>query len=262
MTYSYYPGCTLKDRAKQMDIYARASARALGIELRELPEWQCCGAVYPQASDEIASRLSAVRALMNAEEGKLVTMCSACHHVIKRTNYDWNRDENFRAKATNYMKPETPYDGSTQVMHFLEVLRDDIGFDELKKKVVNPLKGRKIGAFYGCMVLRPGKALAFDDPENPKIIEDFIRALGAEPVRYAYRNECCGAYVALEDREAASNQVDRALNSAIAAGAQELVTACPLCMYNLKQNAGEHALPVYYFTELLAEALGVKEEQA
>ena len=139
------------------------------------------------------------------------------------------------------------------------MLRDDIGFDELKKKVVNPLKGRRIGAFYGCMVLRPGKALAFDDPENPKIIEDFIRALGAEPVRYAYRNECCGAYVALEDREAASNQVDRALNSAIAAGAQELVTACPLCMYNLVENATGAKLPVKYFTELLAEALGVKE---
>ncbi|MGI6182982.1 MAG: CoB--CoM heterodisulfide reductase iron-sulfur subunit B family protein [Candidatus Fimadaptatus sp.] len=259
MTYSYYPGCTLKDRAKQMDIYARASAKALGIELRELPEWQCCGAVYPQASDEIASRLSSVRALMNAEEGKLVTMCSACHHVIKRTNYDWNNDENFRTKATNYMKPETPYDGSTQVMHFLEVLRDDIGFDELKKKVVNPLKGRKIGAFYGCMVLRPGKVLAFDDPENPQIIEDFIRALGAEPVKYPYRNECCGAYVALEDKSVAGNLVDRALDSAIAAGAEELVTACPLCMYNLVENATGKKLPVKYFTELLAEALGVKE---
>ena len=259
MTYSYYPGCTLKDRAKQMDIYARASAKALGIELRELPEWQCCGALYPQASDEIASRLSSVRALMNAEEGKLVTMCSACHHVIKRTNYDWNNDENFRTKATNYMKPETPYDGSTQVMHFLEVLRDDIGFDELKKKVVNPLKGRKIGAFYGCMVLRPGKVLAFDDPENPQIIEDFIRALGAEPVKYPYRNECCGAYVALEDKSVAGNLVDRALDSAIAAGAEELVTACPLCMYNLVENATGKKLPVKYFTELLAEALGVKE---
>ncbi len=261
MTYSYYPGCTLKDRAKQMDIYARASAKALGIELRELADWQCCGAVYPQASDEIASRLSAVRALENArkEDGKLVTMCSACHHVIKRTNYDWNRDENFRTKATNYMKSETPYDGGTQVMHFLEVLRDEIGFDELKKKVVNPLKGRKIGAFYGCMVLRPGKVLAFDDPENPQIIEDFIRALGAAPVKYPYRNECCGAYVALEDKSAASNQVDRALNSAIAAGAEELVTACPLCMYNLVENATGNKLPVKYFTELLAEALGVKE---
>ena len=101
--------------------------------------------------------------------------------------------------------------------------------------------------------------MAYDDPENPQIIEDFIRALGAEPVKYPYRNECCGAYVALEDKSAASNQVDRALNSAIAAGAEELVTACPLCMYNLVENATAHKLPVKYFTELLAEALGVKE---
>ena len=259
MIYSYYPGCTLKDRAKQLDIYARASAQALGIELKELPEWQCCGAVCPQASDEIASRLSAVRALMNAEEGKLVTMCSACHHVIKRANYDWNQDENFRTKATNYMKPEVPYDGSTEVLHFIELIRDEIGFDELKKKVVNPLTGRKVGAFYGCMVLRPGKVLAFDDPENPTIIEDFIKALGATPVTYPYRNECCGAYVALEDKAPAEKQVDRALNSAIAAGCEELITACPLCMYNLVENATAHKLPVKYFTELLAEALGVKE---
>ena len=256
MIYSYYPGCTLKDRAKRLDACARASAAALGMELKELPQWQCCGAVYPQASDEIASRLSAVRALMNAEEGRLVTMCSACHHVIKRTNYDWNQDEHFRVSAENYMK-ET-YDGSTKVMHFLEVLRDEIGFAELAKKVVNPLKGRKIGAFYGCMVLRPGKELAIDDPENPKIMEDFLRALGAEPVKYAYRNECCGAYVALEDKSAAQAQVDRALHSAISAGAQELVTACPLCRYNLVENAVGEALPVKYFTELLAEALGLE----
>jgi len=261
MTYSYYPGCTLKDRAKELDLCARASARALGIELKELPQWQCCGAVYPQASDEIASRLSSVRALMNAEEGKLVTMCSACHHVIKRTNYDWNNDENFRTKANNYMKPEVPYDGGTQVLHFLELIRDEIGFDQLAKKVVNPLTGRKIGAFYGCMLLRPGKVLAFDDPENPTIIEDFIRALGAEAVSYPYRNECCGAYVALEDKSAAVNQVDRALHSAAAAGVEELITACPLCRYNLIENAVKEKMPVHYFTELLAEALGVKEVQ-
>ncbi len=97
--------------------------------------------MYPQASDEIASRLSAVRALMNAEEGKLVTMCSACHHVIKRTNYDWNNDSNFREHATNYMQPEVPYDGSTQVLHFLEVLRDEIGFDELQKEGRQPAQG-------------------------------------------------------------------------------------------------------------------------
>jgi heterodisulfide reductase subunit B len=157
------------------------------------------------------------------------------------------------------MKPEVPYDGSTEVLHFIELIRDEIGFDELKKKVVNPLTGRKVGAFYGCMVLRPGKVLAFDDPENPTIIEDFIKALGATPVTYPYRNECCGAYVALEDKAPAEKQVDRALNSAIAAGCEELITACPLCMYNLVENATAHKLPVKYFTELLAEALGVKE---
>ena len=259
MTYSYYPGCTLKDRAKELDLYARASAKSLGIELKERPQWQCCGAVYPAVKDEIASRLSSVRALMDAEEGKLVTMCSACHHVNKRTNYDWNNDENFRTKATNYMKPEVPYDGSTQVIHFLELIRDEIGFDELAKRVVNPLTGRKIGAFYGCMVLRPGKVLAFDNPENPTIIEDFIKCLGATPVTYPYRNECCGAYVALEDKGAAETQVERALNSAVAAGCEELITACPLCMYNLVETATAHKLPVKYFTELLAEALGVKE---
>ncbi len=141
----------------------------------------------------------------------------------------------------------------------LELIRDEIGFENLKKMVVNPLTGRKIGAFYGCMVLRPGKALAFDDPENPTIIEDFIKALGAEPVKYAYRNECCGAYVALEDKSAAETQVDRALNSAVRAGCEELITACPLCLYNLVHNATANKLPVKYFTELLAEALGVKE---
>ena len=259
MIYSYYPGCTLKDRAKQLDICARKSAEALGITLQELPNWQCCGAVYPQVTDEIASRLSAVRALQSAEGGKLVTMCSACHHVLKRTAYDWNADENFRTKAANYLGEDGGYDGATEVVHFLEVLRDEVGFDELKKKVVNPLTGRKIGAFYGCMVLRPGKVLAFVDPENPTIIEDFIKAIGATPVKYPYRNECCGAYVALEDKGSAEHQVDRALNSAMDAGCDELITACPLCMYNLVENATAHKLPVKYFTELLAEALGVKE---
>ncbi len=261
MVYSYFPGCTLKDTAKKLDICARESAKVLGIDLREIPEWQCCGAVYPAASDEIATRLSSVRALMSASSkgGVLVTMCSACHHVLKRTNAAWNTDENFRIKATNYMKPEVPYDGGVKVIHFLELLRDEIGFDNLKKMVVKPLSGRKIGAFYGCMFLRPSAQMAFDDPENPTVIEDFISALGATPVKYPYRNECCGGYIELESKQAAETQVDRALRSARLAGAEELVTACPLCLYNLVHNATGDKLPVSYFTELLAEALGITE---
>ena len=261
MKYSYYPGCTLKNKAKDLDAYARASALALGFELEEIENWQCCGGVYPLGSDEIATKLSSVRALNEAKEKgqDLVTLCSACHHVIKRVNDDMKNVDDIRFRANNYLKLDTPYAGETKVIHFLELLRDTIGFDELKKRVVNPLTGKKIGAYYGCLLLRPSGVLAFDDPENPKIIEDFIRAIGATPVIYPYRNECCGGYISLKEKDMAKNMCDKITDSASGFGADMLITACPLCMYNLNKSASKD-IPVYYFTELLAEALGLKEE--
>lgn len=261
MTYSYFPGCTLKTKGKDLDIWGRAAAKALGFTLEELPKWQCCGAVYPLAKDEIATKLSSVRALAAAKDRKqdLVTLCSACHHVIKRVNRDIQTDETIRDRANRYLQTETPYAGETNVLHYLEVLRDRIGFDELAKKVVNPLTGKKIGAYYGCLLLRPSSEMNFDDPENPRIIEDFIRAIGAEPVIYAMRNECCGGYCAVENQAYCAKQVNKIMDNAKNSGAEMLITACPLCMYNLKHNA-TNGLPVYYFTELLAEALGVKED--
>ena len=181
--------------------------------------------------------------------------------MLKRVNDDMKHVEDIRTRANNYLGLETPYEGETNVLHYLEVLRDRVGFDEIKKKVVNPLKGKKIGAYYGCLLLRPGKVMAFDNPENPSIMEDFIKALGAEPVVYAYRNECCGGYISLKEKGMAQNMCEKIMNNAKGFGADMLITACPLCMYNLKKN-GNGALPVYYFTELLAEALGVKEEVA
>ena len=260
MTYSYFPGCTLKTKGKELDRWGRAAAEALGFTLQELPDWQCCGAVYPMAKDEIATRLSSVRALIAAQEQgqELVTLCSACHHVIKRVNHDLKTDETIQDRVSHYLKLDTPYTGETSVLHYLEVLRDRIGFDALAEKVTNPLKGKKIGAYYGCLLLRPGKEMGFDNPENPTIIEDFIRAIGAEPVVYARRNDCCGGYCTVENRAYAGKQVDKIMENAKACGAEMLITACPLCMYNLQENASD-GLPVYYFTELLAEALGVKE---
>ena len=261
MKFSYYPGCTLKTQAKDLDKYARKVADALGVDFEEIDEWQCCGAVYPMAKDEIATRLSAVRALVSAREhnNELVTLCSACHHVIKRVNLDLQKDTDIRSKVNNYLKLDVPYSGESSVLHYLEVLRDRIGFDTLKAKVVKPLTGMKIGAYYGCLLLRPGKEMAFDNPENPTIIEDFIRALGAEPVIYARRNECCGGYCTIESKAYAQKQVDAIMENARAQGAQMLITACPLCMYNLTENA-TNGLEVKYFTELLALALGVKED--
>lgn len=260
MKYSYYPGCTLRTKAKDLDAYARASAKALGFELEEIEDWQCCGGVYPLGTDEIANKLSCVRALNAAKEKEqeLVTVCSACHHVMKRVNDDMRNVEDIRTRANNYMELDEPYQGETEVLHFLEVLRDKVGFDELAKKVVNPLKGQKIGAYYGCLLLRPGKILAFDNPENPKIMEDFIRAIGAEPVIYPYRNECCGGYISLKEKDMAKGMCDKITESAEGFGADMLITACPLCMYNLNKSSKKE-IPVVYFTELLAEALGVKE---
>ncbi|MBO5713470.1 MAG: CoB--CoM heterodisulfide reductase iron-sulfur subunit B family protein [Clostridia bacterium] len=260
MKFSYYPGCTLKTKGKELDIYGRKSLEALGVNFEELKEWQCCGAVYPVSKDEVATKLSAVRTLAQAkeEDGKLLTLCSACHHVIKRVNEDMKKDENLRLKANNYLALETTYYGETDVIHFLELLRDYVGFDKIKEKVVNPLKGVKIGAYYGCLLLRPSDALSFDNPENPTIIEDFIKAIGATPVTYAFRNECCGAYVSATNKEIAERKCANIINSANEQGAEMLVTACPLCMYNLTEN-GKKAMKVVYFTELLAEALGVKE---
>ena len=260
MKYSYYPGCTLKTKATKLDKYARLCALALGFELEEIENWQCCGGVYPLGSDEIATKLSSVRALNEAKEKgqDLVTLCSACHHVIKRVNDDMKNVADIRVRANNYMQLDEVYAGETTVLHFLEVLRDRVGFEELAKKVTNPLTDKKIGAYYGCLLLRPGKILGFDDPENPTIIEDFIRAIGATPVVYPYRNECCGGYISLSEKDRAKAMCDRIKDSAAGFGAEMLITACPLCMYNL--NKSEGALPVYYFTELLAEALGIKEE--
>ena len=136
--------------------------------------------------------------------------------------------------------------GETEVLHYLEVLRDKIGWDAVKAAVKKPLTGRKIGAYYGCLLLRPSREMGFDDPENPTILEDFIRALGAEPVYYALRNECCGGYTTLENRGFAAKQAQKIADNAKHAGAEVLITACPLCMYNLSQNT-DGSVPVRLF---------------
>ena len=260
MKVSYFPGCTLKNKAKELDAYARKSAEALGITLVEIKDWQCCGGVFTTAENEIATKLSSVRALKAARDENLplVSVCSACHNVLKQTNHAMQTNPEFAGKVNGYMADEQPYSGETTVYHYLEMIRDLVGFDTLREKVVNPLKGKKIGAYYGCLLLRPSSVMQMDDPENPQIMEAFIRALGAQPVIFAMRNECCGGYVSAENPELAEKSSDKVIANAKSQGAEMLITACPLCKYNLVKNGAD--IPVVYFTELLAEALGIKED--
>ena len=258
---AYYPGCTLKNKARDLDRYARETAAALGYEFEEIEAWQCCGGAYTSAKDEIATKLASVRALANGRDngGRVVTVCSACYNVLKQTNHEFKINPDFDLKVNNYLKGDPEYHGEAEVVHYLELLRDEIGFDTLKSKIVNPLKGKKIAAYYGCLLLRPSEVLAFDSPENPKIMEDFIRALGAEPVIYSMRNECCGGYLTLEDRQAARKRSTAVTSSAAEMGADFMITACPLCLYNLTKNT-DNPIEVRYFTDVLAEALGLKPE--
>lgn len=260
MKVSYFPGCTLKNKAKELDVYSYKCAEALGVTLEEIQDWQCCGGVFTTSRDEVATKLSSVRALKEAgqKEQPLVTVCSACHNVIKQTNHAMQNDKEFAGKVNRYMADETPYEGDTEVYHYLELLRDVVGFDKVKEKVVNSLKGKKVAAYYGCLLLRPSSVMKMDDPENPTIMEDLIKAMGADAVVYAKRNECCGGYIAMESPELAKKNSNAVVENAKAAGAEMIITACPLCRYNLIKNGAD--IPVVYFTELLAEALGVKED--
>ncbi|MBE7047828.1 MAG: disulfide reductase [Ruminococcaceae bacterium] len=259
MRMSYFPGCTLKNKATDLDMYARRSAEVLGVTLEEIENWQCCGGVFTMSKDEVATKLSSVRALKDAKkkEQPLVSVCSACHNVIKQTNHAMQNDKEFSDKVNRYMAEEEAYNGETQVYHYLEMLRDIVGFDRVAEKVVNPLEGKKVAAYYGCLLLRPNQVMQMDDPENPRIMEDLIKALGGQPIIYANRNECCGGYITLESPELAKKKSDSVLTNAKTAGAEILITACPLCRYNLLKNGAD--IPVVYFTEILAEALGVKE---
>ncbi len=258
MKVSYFPGCTLKTKAKDLDEYSRKCALALGVTLEEIDNWQCCGGVFTTSADEIATKLSSVRALKDAKEKgqPLLTVCSACHNVIKQTNSAMQTNKDFAMKVNNYIA-DGEYNGETEVIHYLELLRDKIGFDKLKEKVVKSLGGKKVAAYYGCLLLRPSKVMAMDDPENPTIMEDMIKAIGGEPVSYAYRNECCGGYMLFESKELAKAKSKKVASNAADKGAEIIVTACPLCKYNLERNGS--SIPVVYFTELLAEALGIKE---
>lgn len=279
MKFLYYPGCTLIEKAKNLDISARSACRALGIELVEMPDWTCCGTVFPLNTRKIVGVIAPARILLNAiKEGysELVTLCAFCYNVLKRTNFIIKNDPLVHKRVNVYLKDEferenkdyQEYCGEVKVLHLLEVLRDKFGFSTLKQKVVHPLAGLNLAAYYGCMFLRPEEEVAFDRPEDPKIMDDFIMALGASPVYFPYRIECCGSYLSMSSEEIALQGSFQIIQSAQKYGADALVLSCPLCHYNLdkrqekmsKDNPYYKPLPILYFTQVLGMALGIEEK--
>ncbi len=265
MKYGYYPGCTLYQQAEAFDVTTRESARALGIELEELENWQCCGAVFPMATDADINLAAPFRALAFAHQAgvELVTVCAGCLNVLRRTNNLVRSDVETRDKLIDFVEEE--YAGEGRVHHLLELLRDQVGFDRVGERVRRSLNGLRVAPYYGCLLLRPTEEMAFDDGEDPQILEDMLREIGAEPVEYPLRLDCCGAYLSIGEPGKRRNRASLAvLRSACTAGAEAIVTSCPLCAYNLEQCMQEEPevedVPVLYFSQVLAYALGLDAE--
>ena len=271
MGIPYYPGCTLSTQAKNYDRSGRAVAAALGgdgrFELEELAEWQCCGATFPLMLDDSMALIAPTRILYQAQQAgeRVATLCAVCFNVLRRSQALLKRDPEMLERINWFTEQE--YRGDVTVVHFLEVLRDDVGWEALAERVVRPLTGMRVAPYYGCLLLRPYEEIGLDDPEDPVILHDLVRALGAEPVGFPYNIECCGSYLTVKDPQVSETLSKDVVASAREHGAQVIVTACPLCQFNLdypqrETEAGRtgNEIPVLYFTQLMAVALGLPEE--
>ncbi|MCP4634791.1 MAG: heterodisulfide reductase, subunit B [candidate division Zixibacteria bacterium] len=267
MKMSYYPGCTLKTKGKNLESSALAALEALGIECEELERWNCCGAVYSLSDDDLIHIIAPVRDLIRVKEkghDTVLTLCSMCYNTLARANELMKTDEVKRGTINDFMDEEPDYAGEVRVVHLLDFLRDEYGYDKLKSKIKNPLNGLKVAPYYGCTLLRP-KDVALDHPDNPELMHEFLNALGAEAIEFSNATKCCGSYQVIGNPDAALELSHEILSDASSKGAEALALTCPLCDYNLgkrqdlmlEKYEGAKEVPVYYFTQLLSIALGL-----
>ena len=267
MKISYYPGCTLKSNAKNFEESALCSLKRLGVEVEELPRWNCCGTVFSLATDDLIHHVAPIRNLIRVKEtnsNQVMTLCAMCYNTLKRANERVKSDPESLDKINKFMsREEIDYQGDVKVYHLLELLRDEIKFENISQKVVKPLQNLKIANYYGCLLVRP-KEIGLDDVENPTILEKLTSALGGQVIDFPYKTECCGAYKTVDDPEIVAERTFHILTSAQSHGADVVALSCPLCAFNLDNRQRETAqkypefknIPILYFTQLMGLALG------
>jgi len=271
MKVTYYPGCTLKANAKNFEDSALYALEQLDIDVEELARWNCCGTVFSLATDDLIHHMASIRNLIRVKESgsnRVMTLCAMCYNTLKRANERMKADPESLEKMNQVMyKEEINYEGDVEIYHLLELMRDEIQFTNLAKKVTKPLKDLKVACYYGCMLVRP-RDVGIDDPENPVVMEDFVRALGGEPIDFPYKTECCGSYQTVDKPDIIAERTNQIVNSAKSRGADVIASSCPLCSFNLDHRQKQtvqiyqdfEGLPILYFTQLLALALNCPEE--
>jgi heterodisulfide reductase subunit B2 len=258
--YSYYPGCSLHATGLEYGLSAKAVFNRLGLNLVELSGWNCCGASSAHALDHFLSLALPARNLALAQETghDLAVPCAACFNRIKNVIHVLEHDPAQRDEVQREVGFQ--YNGQTAVRHLLGILYEDYGCKHLADNVLQPLQGLKVATYYGCLLLRPAQVVQFDDPDHPTIMAQLLRSTGAEVVAWSDATECCGGSLSLARSDIVYRLVGRLVERAREAGAQSLVTACPLCQVNLEmRQRGKDKMPAFYFTELLGLALGLPE---
>ena len=267
--YLYFPGCSLKGSGAPYEKSLLAVFGVLGQGLKELPDWNCCGATAYLSVDQDMAVAMAARNLAIAEklDGRdVVAPCSGCYLSLAKAKATLEEAPDVRARVTAALaKAGLPYEGRTVVRHPLDVLLRDVGPEALKKHVVRPLKNFRVAPYYGCAILRPYPAVP--SPQAPHSLEDRCRIVGAPPVDYPHKSRCCGGMLTAGVQSVGLRLVEILLCEAKAADVDALVTTCPLCQYNLevyqdricKTKGGDVHLPILYFTQLLGMAFGLDD---
>ena len=265
MKISYYPGCTLKNNAKNFEDSSLFALQHLGVEVEELKKWNCCGTVFSLANDDLIHHIAPIRNLLRVKEAKtdtVMTSCAMCYNTLKRANELVKKDPESLDKINEFMYLEkTKYQGEVRILHLLELLRDEITFEHIAKKVTKPLANLKVASYYGCYLVRP-REIGLDDVENPTILETLMKQLGANPIDFPYKTECCAAYQTVDSPEIVAQRTFHILKSAQEQGAEVVAVSCPLCAFNLdnRQKQTEQLypefknIPILYFSQLLALA--------
>jgi succinate dehydrogenase / fumarate reductase, cytochrome b subunit len=273
LKYAYFPGCVAQGACRELYLSTEALTAALGIELIELKKASCCGSGTFKEDSQLLEDTVNARNIALAEQLNLplLTHCSTCQgvlgHVDETLKEAQENNPAYLQQVNGLLQKEgcSPYQGSTEVKHLLWALVGDYGLDALQAKVTRTLSGLKCAAFYGCYLLRAQKHLPYDDPHAPESLENVFRAIGATPVYYRGRTQCCGwplsSYATTQSFQMAGGHIQEA----IAAQADCIVTPCPLCHLNLdsrqpevEQVIGQKlGLPVLHLPQLVALALGI-----
>lgn len=264
MKIGFYPGCSLTGSSREYSESVKALANAVGFELLEVPDWNCCGATAAHnLSHDLSLALPAriLAAAENAGMEEVVVPCAACYSRLFVTRHELLENEDLKNKISEIIGNE--YKGTARIINILEMI-ERIPEEKWQTTIKAPF-AHKVACYYGCLLVRPHKILNFDRPEDPQTMDAIMKKIGADPIDWAFKTECCGAGFSVSRTPTVARLSGKILNDAVERGAQAVIVACPMCHSNLdmrrsaieKFNKKKFTIPVMYITQAIGLAMGL-----